>query len=172
MHEIDLLPPDTARFMPYGRLLPLATPQPGRPINGGTSLRHDLPAALDLGRGGGVPALAVFQARAQAPAGPWQVLERHPHGSQTFIPLAPVRWVALVARGAAQPDPATLAAFALDAGWGLTLAPGTWHHGLIALDAARFLVLERRAAEEDCELAHLQVPVRLRPGGVTPWGGG
>ncbi len=163
MDRLTLQPPDPARFAPYGRLYRLDEPGRGRAINEGTTRRLDLPAGLDLQRAGGLPALAVFHARAQPLGVPRRTLERHRLGSQSFVPLAPARWVVLVARGEAAPDPATLAAFALDGGWGLTLAPGTWHHALVARDAAPFLVLERSGADgtEDCEIAHLAMPVVL-----------
>lgn len=165
MQRLSLHTPDPDRFAPYGRLWPLDAPGAGRPINDGTTRRLDLPAGLDLQRAGGSPVLAVFHAQAQALDTPRRLLERHRLGSQSFVPLAPARWVVLVARGEDRPDPATLAAFALDGGWGLTLAPGTWHHALVALEAAPFLVLERAGpgGAEDCELAHLAVPVVLAP---------
>lgn len=153
-------PPDPARFAPYGRLFALTAAAGGRAINAGTSRRQDLAAGLDLAHGSG-PALAVFHAQAQAGAGPWQVLERHVLGSQTFVPLADVPWIVLVAQGDAAPDLATLAAFRLDGRWGVTLAPGTWHHPLITLQAAPFLVLERAAAGDDCTVVHLSAPVLL-----------
>jgi ureidoglycolate lyase len=122
-----------------------------------------MPGRLQLHAQGGEPCVAVFRAQSQALAGPWRLLERHRLGTQTFIPLAGARCVVLVARGEAAPDPATLAAFAIDGAQGFTLHADTWHHGLIALDAGDFVVIERRAAEVDCEFAELALPVTLRP---------
>lgn len=135
---------------------------PVRSINGGTSQRWDMPGSLQLHTQGGEPCVAVFRARAQALVGPWRLLERHRLGTQTFIPLAGARCVVLVARGEAAPDPTTLAAFAGDGAMGFTLHADTWHHGLIALDAGDFVVIERRAAQVDCEFAELAQPVTLR----------
>jgi len=104
----------------------------------------------------------VFRARAQALAGPWRLLERHRLGTQTFIPLAGARCVVLVARGQTAPDLATLAAFAVHGAQGFTLHADTWHHGLIALDAGDFVVIERRGDTVDCEFAELAQPVTLR----------
>lgn len=115
---------------------------PGRPVNGGTSRRVDGLTGLDLTASSGAPCLAVFQARARAPAGPWRVLERHRLGTQTFLPLRGVRMLVLVALGDAAPDEATLKAFLVGGGQGITLRAGVWHHGLIALDAGDFVVLK------------------------------
>lgn len=147
-------------FAPYGQVLPLGA-APARRINGGTSTRLDLPSSLDLHREGGQPVLAVFRAQAQAAHGPWQTLERHRLGTQSFVPLQALRWLVLVARGADAPDPGTLAAFEATPGQGITLWADTWHHPLIALEAGDFLVLERGGAAVDCELAQLADPVRL-----------
>jgi ureidoglycolate lyase len=163
--ELKLQPLSAAAFAPYGELIGLPAAAAGavdaaggagragglpvRAINGGTSQRWDMPGRLQL--------------HAQALVGPWRLLERHRLGTQTFIPLAGVRCVVLVARGEAVPEPATLAAFAVDGAQGFTLHADTWHHGLIALDAGDFVVIERRAAEADCDFAELALPVTLRP---------
>jgi ureidoglycolate lyase len=148
-------------FAAYGEVLDLEGD--GRAINAGTSQRLDLPSALDFARDEGRPVLATFRARAQALAGPWHVLERHRHGSQTFVPLEAGRWVVLVAQGEDAPDAATLEAFEVGPRQGVTLHAGTWHHPLITLDAGLFLVLERAGAAEDCEVVRLQEPVQLVP---------
>lgn len=183
--ELQVQPLSVSGFAPYGDLIGVpAAGEPGagqegregrqghpgppgglpvRAINGGTSQRFDMPGGLHLLAEGGEPCVAIFRAQAQALPGPWRLLERHRLGTQTFIPLAGARCVVLVARGEAAPDPATLAAFAVGGAQGFTLHAGTWHHGLIALDAGDFVVIERRAAQVDCEFAELAVPVTLRP---------
>jgi len=182
--ELQLQPLSPAGFAPYGEVIGVPAagelgagregregrqgqqgPSGGLPvraINGGTSQRWDMPGGLHLYAQGGEPCVAIFRAQAQALAGPWRLLERHRLGTQTFIPLAGARCVVLVARGEAAPDPTTLAAFAVDGAQGFTLHADTWHHGLIALDAGDFVVIERRAAAVDCELAELAAPVTLR----------
>ena len=44
---------------------------------------------------------------------------------------------------------------------GITLRAGTWHHALLALDGADFVVLERLAAQVDCEIAMLPQAVSI-----------
>ena len=179
--ELQVQPLSALAFAPYGEVIgiPGANERgaghvghvghagregslPVRSINGGTSQRWDMPGSLQLHVQGGQPCVAVFRAQAQALAGPWRLLERHRLGTQTFIPLAGARCVVLVARGEHAPDPATLAAFAVDGAQGFTLHADTWHHGLIARDAGDFVVIERRAAAVDCEFAELAEPVTLR----------
>ncbi|MCI1191285.1 ureidoglycolate lyase [Calidifontimicrobium sp. SYSU G02091] len=149
-------------FAPYGWVVDPTAQAPGAPINAGTSERLDGFGALALTADGGAPCLAVFRARAQPAQGPWQVLERHRLGTQTFVPLGGARCLVVVALGADAPDPATLAAFVVGGRQAFKLHAGTWHHGLIALDDGDFVVVERRAATEDCEVVHLPAPVRVQ----------
>ena len=153
-------PITAANFAPYGWLAS-AEGRAGRPINDGSSLRVDGVGVLDLTAAGGAPCLAVFRAQARDPRGPWQVLERHCLGTQTFVPLGGVGCVMLVATGDAGPDLSTLAAFVVAGHQPVTLRAGTWHHGLIALQDGDFVVIERQAAEADCELATLSEAVTL-----------
>ena len=165
-------------MQPYGWMLDLDQAfarQSARAINAGTSRRADLPGTLSLSAAGGEPLATVFRARAQSPVGPWRMLERHCLGTQTFVPIghgeqgdATARQavcVLLVALGADTPEAATLRAFVVQPHQAFTLKPGTWHHPLIALRDSDFLVIERRAAQEDCEIHHLQPPVLVRLGG-------
>ena len=170
--ELQVQPLNVTAFAPYGEVIgipaasgPGAAPANGLPvraINGGTSQRWDMPGRLQLHAQGGEPCVAIFRAQAQALAGPWRLLERHRLGTQTFIPLAGARCVVLVALGETAPNLATLAAFAVDGAQGFTLHAGTWHHGLMARDAGDFVVIERWAAQVDCEFAELAEPVTLR----------
>lgn len=133
----------------------------GRAINAATSMRFDLADDLHLTAEAGRPVLAVF--RAQARRFPFHAteLERHRLGSQLFVPLAGVRFVILVAPAGDAPDAARVAAFVCDGKQGVLLAPGTWHHPLLALDDGDFVVVERAAATPDCDVAPLGVPVQV-----------
>jgi ureidoglycolate lyase len=152
--RLPIRPIDAAGFAPYGWLA-AADGAAGRPINEGTSLRIDEVGELQLTADGGVPCLALFRAQPLDPRGPWQVLERHRLGTQSFVPMGGAAYVMLVALGDAQPDEDTLAAFAVAGHQAVTLRAGTWHHGLIAPQGGDFVVIERRGAEVDCELATL-----------------
>jgi len=151
-------------FAPYGTVL-AAPAGTGRPINGGNARRFDLVADLQLGAAGGRPMLALF--RAQARRFPHEVteMERHALGSQTFVPLGERRFVIVVAPPGEAPSAAALAAFITDGLQGVTLAPGTWHHALLAVDAGDFVVVERAGDAVDCDICALAAPV------VVDWNG-
>ena len=134
------------------------------PINGGTTERfHDL-ATIDVGEAGGRTLVNVF--RGQPRTLPFQVtmMERHPLGSQAFIPLAPTRYLVVVAP-AGPFDERQLRAFAVEGRTGVNYARGVWHHPLIALDAvADFLVIDRGGSQPNCDEIELARPYRLGAG--------
>ena len=160
MRALIAQPLTAAAFAPFGRVVAWPGGQ-GRPINAGSSLRADLDGALRLDARSGQPLLAIYRAEARAFPFEAVTLERHRHGSQTFIPLGSARFVILVAPAAMTPEADTLCAFLTDGRQGVSLAPGTWHHGLLAVDAADFAVIERAADDEDCDLLTLPRPVSV-----------
>lgn len=155
-----------AAFAPYGRVLQVpAGGAGGQAINSGTTQRFELLADAQLTAGAGRPVLSISRAQARVLPMALGEMERHALGSQSFLPLGAARRLVLVV---ARPGPAPqgladLAAFVSDGAQGVWLAPGTWHHPLLALDAGDFLVVERRAAEVDCDVVALRPPVWLAP---------
>jgi len=150
-------------FAPFGTVIS-AEGLSGRPINAGTTMRFDVIPDLQLTLDGGTPLLAIYRASAREFPLPLVEFERHARGSQIFVPMAGTRFVVVVARGNAAPSAKVLRAFTVEGTQGVVLAPGTWHHGLIARDAGDFVVLERGApAGEpvDCDVVQLEAPVEL-----------
>ena len=153
-----------AAFAPYGRVLQVPVDGAGgHPINAGTSQRHELLADALLTADGGRPVLSISRAAARVLPMALVEMERHQLGSQSFVPLGAARRLVLVV---ARPGPAPqgladLAAFVSDGAQGVWLAPGTWHHPLLALDAGDVLVVERRSSTVDCDVVVLQPPVWL-----------
>jgi len=127
------------------------------PINAGTGLRHDGLMQVELMRDGGQPCVTVFTTAGDAHRPPYrlQAFERHQLGSQSFIPLAQSRCLAIVALGKHTPDLDTVAAFVVEPGQAVTIHPGIWHHPLLSIGPAQILVLERQAADTDCEIVSL-----------------
>ena len=160
MTTLSIRPINATDFLPYGWLVD-AQGATGRPINDGSSLRVDPLGELQLVAEGGTACLALFRAQPRDPRGPWQQLERHRLGTQSFIPMGGARCVVLVALGDTQPDEPTLRAFAVAGHQAVTLRAGTWHHGLIAPQGGDFVVIERQSDAVDCELATLECAVTL-----------
>jgi ureidoglycolate lyase len=93
-NRILIQPISAAGFAPFGDLL-RATGQPDKIINQGLCGRyHDL-AQMDFsdGRAG----LSLFNAEPRALPMPLQMMERHPEGSQAFIPMSEHGFLVIVA---------------------------------------------------------------------------
>jgi ureidoglycolate lyase len=88
-------------------------------------------------------------------------MERHPLGSQAFVPLGEVRYAVVVAP-AGELDPTQLRAFWVNAGQGVNYAKGVWHHPLLAFDrVSDFLVVDRGGQQPNCDEVALDGVWRL-----------
>lgn len=159
--KLTALPLTAEAFAPFGTVLQ-APVGVGRYINGGTSERFDLVDDLQLGTSDGRAQLALFRAQARSFPHAVTEMERHVLGSQSFVPMgAASRFVIVVARAGDGPSADALVAFVTDGHQGVTLAPGTWHHALLAVDAGDFMVVERTAAALDCDVCELRGSVSV-----------
>jgi len=71
-------------------------------------------------------------------------LERHPHATQTFVPIEAGRYLVVVCAAAADgsPDLTTLRALIGDEKQAITYGQNVWHHGLTVLDTrTRFVTV-------------------------------
>ena len=141
-------------FAPFGEVIQ-AEGALHYPINAGDAERyHDL-ARLDPGPGGRIT-VNIFRSRAFPSPVALTCLERHPLGSQTFIPLDRRPYLVVVAPGRDAPDLDGLRAFLAGGGQGVNYRPGVWHHPLLALEAASdFLVLDRGGDGANCDVVPL-----------------
>lgn len=133
------------------------------PINGGNTERyHDL-AKVDVYDQGGRPLVNVFRGQPRVLPFEVKMLERHPLGSQAFIPLDKRPYAVVVAQEG-RLDPDGLRAF-VTRGWqGVNYAKGVWHHPLLALEAVTdFVVVDRGGAGQNLEEQVLPQPVWLTP---------
>ncbi|MFK4443316.1 ureidoglycolate lyase [Caballeronia udeis] len=161
MNTLTLEPLTRAAFEPFGDVIELDGAR-HFPINGGTTERfHDL-ARVDVGADvGGRPLINVFRGQPRAQPVEISMMERHPLGSQAFLPLGVVSYLVVVAP-AGEFDASKLRAF-FTRGWqGVNYARGVWHHPLIVLNTgADFIVVDRGGEGENCEEAYLSASVRL-----------
>ena len=137
-------------FAEFGAVIDAAAARKVFAINQGSTQRYHALALVDVSDG----AAAISLARAQPFALPFTVamLERHPLGTQAFIPLHGTRWVVVVARSPSDPP----RAFYAEHGQGVQYHRGTWHHPLIALDdGGDFLIVDRVGAGDNCEEVRL-----------------
>lgn len=128
------------KFAPYGDVIEAV----GKPIaiNDGKTLSfHDL-AKIDPGHRGRT-IVSIFRSTPAMLPLAIEKMERHPLGSQTFMPLSARPYLIVVAAAGAF-NPNTLRAFRTNGTQGINFRKGTWHHFNLALEiASEFLVLDR-----------------------------
>ena len=143
-----------ADFAPFGDVIQ-AGDGGGADINDGTCVRFDDLARVETDSAGAA-ALSVFRAVPRTFPLRIEMLERHPLGSQAFMPLSVRHFVVVVARGAAdekKPDLDSICAFKTAPGQGVNFHRNAWHHPLIALEeVCDFLVADRVGPGENCEI--------------------
>ena len=131
---ITVQPLTAEAFAPYGDVLTIPT----------TTARYNADAALSSLRPGARPRLTLSQRDPVSLPLLIRQMERHAFSSQSFIPLAPSRFLVLVAPHAPQggPDTTRAQAFLAGPGQGVTYGANVWHHPMAALDGpTRFAVL-------------------------------
>lgn len=90
------------------------------------------------------------------------MVERHPLGSQAFVPLSPCRMIFVVAPPAETVDEDALVAFVSNGHQGINYARGTWHMPLLAFDTGqRYLIIDRAADRPNCDTHELENPMLL-----------
>ncbi|MGI9271780.1 MAG: ureidoglycolate lyase [Woeseiaceae bacterium] len=92
----------------------------------------------------------------------FNMVERHPHGSQAFVPLTPCRMLVVVAPPGENVAAGDLHAFVSNGRQGINYHVGTWHMPLIAFDPGQeFLIIDRVGESPNCDLHYLDEPVTL-----------
>lgn len=142
-------------FAPFGDVIEVTDQVRHFAINDGNTQRyHDL-AKIDPGEDGRA-IVSIF--RGQARQLPFTVtqMERHPSGSQAFMPLSGVDYLTVVAPAGPAPTIDECHVFLCQAGQGVNYARGVWHHPLLALSqTSDFLVIDRAGPGENCDVIAL-----------------
>jgi ureidoglycolate lyase len=158
--RLTAAPLTQAAFGPFGTVIE-ATGEPSFFINAGRCGRyHDLARPSVLGADG---AAAISIGRSEAAPVPLllDLLERHPLGTQAFIPLSGARMLVVVA-----PDeggrPGAPLAFLSGPGQGVQYHAGTWHGVLAPLEGpSDFLIVDRAGTADNLEEVRLEEPWRV-----------
>lgn len=153
-----LIQPLTSRdFAPFGDVLS-ASGAPDRIINQGLCGRYHDRARLDFG-GDGRGGLSIFKAEPRALPYRLELVERHPDGSQAFIPMTDDPFLVIVASDDAG-YPVNFRAFLTDGTQGINLLRNTWHGVLTPLSGSGlFAVVDRIGGTPNLEEFRLKDPI-------------
>ena len=156
---VRIEPLDAAEFAPYGDVLEAAG-APDRIINDGLCERFHDRARLDFGPEGRA-GISVFRAEPRSLPLTLTLVERHPEGSQAFIPLSADPFLVIVAVDAAG-QPAGVRAFRTAPGQGVNILRNTWHGVLTPLaEPGLFAVIDRIGVTPNLEEHRLADPLEI-----------
>jgi ureidoglycolate lyase len=159
---IQIEPLTATAFAPFGDVLDASGP-PDKIINQGLCGRFHDRANLDFDDA--QAGISIFQAQPRSLPYILDLVERHPQGSQAFIPMSQHPFLVIVTA-----DPkATPRAFLTNGAQGINLHRGTWHGVLTPLDGpGLFAVVDRIGSTPNLEEHQFSQPWTVYPQGHSP----
>ncbi len=146
-------------FAPFGDVLDTSG-DPDRLINAGLCGRWHDRARLDFGPGGRA-GISMFRSETRSLPYLLDLLERHPLGSQAFLPMTQEPFLVIVAQDG-NGRPANIRAFLTAPGQGINLLRNTWHGVLTPLaPPGLFAVIDRIGPGPNLEEFALPQPLTV-----------
>lgn len=157
MRELTPEPLTAEAFAAFGRVIEASDEAVKLDINQGHAVRYDRLAGIDVADDGGEGVISLFRARPLAEP-VLKVFERHPLGSQSFVPLSARPYLVAVAP-AGEFDAGEVRVFRAAGDQGVHYRKGVWHHFLLVLEAeSDFLVVDRAGPGDNLD------EIELAPG--------
>ncbi|WP_394782313.1 ureidoglycolate lyase [Undibacterium sp.] len=158
MPALTILPLSRASFAPFGDVIMLEGAR-HYPINQGTTERYHALATADTAAENGQPIISLFRGQPRTLPLEVAIMERHPLGSQAFVPVTQDKedeyLVVVAPPGEFRLE--EVRAFLGRGFQGVNYAKGVWHHPLIALHkVSDFLVVDRIGQAANCDEIPLQ----------------
>jgi len=134
---------DSKNFDAYGKVLSVEDSE-FIVINNGYANKHFSLCDIDANDNGGVATVHFYVAKKRQFPLQINMMEKHPHFSQTFIPRSNEAFLVVVALGDEKPDLSTLKVFKTNGNQGVHYQKGIWHFPLISLEEnEQFIVIDR-----------------------------
>ncbi len=147
MKELVLAPLTREAFAAYGDVIETLGAENFKINNGTTTRYHDLARVEAMGSNART-IINIFRGDEFFLPIEISMLERHPYGSQAFVPLQKNPYIVVVAADDGG-TPQTPLAFLAKPGQGVNYFPNTWHHPLISLGGVSDFVVVDRAGDEN-----------------------
>mgnify|MGYP006116412147 FL=1 len=125
-------------------------------INEGYAKRFDGIANLDTSKDNGETTICIFSALKRSFPMKIDMMEKHPLGSQAFIPMKQTTFLVLVAPEGNKPDLNKIEAFLIPPEIGVNYNPGIWHFPLIATEDMNFLVVDRKGSGDNLVIENIE----------------
>ncbi len=137
-----------SNFAAYGDLISTENINP-IDINAGYAKRFDNLASLDTSKNNGKTIVSIFSAIRRTFPMKIDMMEKHPLGSQAFIPMKETTFLSFVAPPADVPELNKIQSFIIPPKIGINYKAGVWHFPLISTEDTNFLVIDRKGNGEN-----------------------
>ena len=137
-----------SNFATYGDLISADDIKP-IDINTGYAKRFDNLANLNTSKDGGKAIVSIFSALKRTFPMKIDMMEKHPLGSQAFIPMKETTFLCFVAPSGESPQIDKIQSFIVPPKTGINYKPGIWHFPLISTEDTNFLVIDRKGNGEN-----------------------
>jgi ureidoglycolate lyase len=152
---VYIQPLTSEAFAPFGDLLDISG-QPDKIINQGFCERYHDRAGIDFSNG--QAGISLFNAKPRTPPYKLDMMERHPLGSQAFIPMAYAPFLIIVAKDKDN-SPSQPIAFLSEPGQAINFHRNIWHGVLTPLQGSGlFAVIDRIGPEANLEEVFFETP--------------
>ena len=118
-------------------------------INAGYAKRFDNLANINTSKDEGKTIISIFSALKRTFPMKIDMMEKHPLGSQAFIPMKETTFLSFVAPSGKSPDISKIQSFIIPPKTGINYKPGIWHFPLISTEDTNFLVIDRKGSGEN-----------------------
>ncbi len=159
--RIKLEPLTKEAFAPFGNVIEIEGAN-HFPINAGTIERyHDLAdVEVDVDNGGRAIISIMECTRSGELPYRIKVIERHPLGSQAFIPMSPIVMIIAVSPPGDTPDLGAIKGFISNGNQGVNYRTGVWHMPLISdRPGQQYLIVDRAGPGQNCDEFMIDDPV-------------
>ena len=151
---IKPIPITKENFSKFGDMITTENIKPLE-INNGYAKRFDGIATIDTSNKNGETTISIFSALKRSFPMEIDMMEKHPLGSQAFIPMKETIFLTLVAPVGEKPEINKIQSFIVPKGKGVNYKAGVWHFPLIATEDMDFLVVDRKGKGENLIVENL-----------------
>ena len=130
-------------FQKYGDLISLKKKKSVN-INDGYAKRFDNLCRINTSSKKGKTIMSIFSAKKRKFPMNIKMMEKHPLGSQAFVPMNETTFLVFVAPKGKRPNTKKIESFIVPKQTGINYKPGIWHFPLISTKNMNFLVIDRK----------------------------
>ena len=130
-------------FQKYGDLISVKKKKSIN-INDGYAKRFDNLCRINTSSKKGKTIMSIFSAKKRKFPMNIKMMEKHPLGSQAFVPMDETTFLVFVAPKGKKPNTKKIESFIVPKQTGINYKPGIWHFPLISTKNMNFLVIDRK----------------------------